>query len=269
MIAENRQLTNSGRHPGPHPVEEQEKHHGAGEDVGLPVQVSLTITVRRPGAWTARARDSPPVRCRCRWPRGRVTAAAIGGYPPGSGRCTTAPRWSLRRVQWRMASGHQRHISGRSSSQAGRRVPTRERGTISVPTSLRLGVRGTAMTAGIRMRRSSMATWNKAVPVVILRARATYRTSAGGSQPVGRWWWSARWGWWGTGVSNLSQGRPSVSACLRHITCGAPGPGATVSSLWTGLMLSPRCLSVTRGTLRPQRIGVHILGNKGTRGWLR
>ena len=36
MIAENRQLTNSGRHPGPYPVEEQDKHHGAGEDVGLP-----------------------------------------------------------------------------------------------------------------------------------------------------------------------------------------------------------------------------------------
>ena len=52
----------------------------------------------------------------------------------------------------------------------------------------------------------------------------------------------------------------------------APGPGATVCSLCTTLMLSPWCLSVTRGTQLSQLIGVHILLNRGTRcqlgGWI-
>ena len=61
----------------------------------------------------------------------------------------------------------------------------------------------------------------------------------------------------------------NVSADFRHITSRAPGPGATIRSLCTGLMLSLWCLSVTRGTQLPQLIGVHIpLWNRGTHGQL-
>ena len=60
----------------------------------------------------------------------------------------------------------------------------RERGLISGPVPLKLRSRGTAMTAGVRARRSSVATRVWAAPAFILRARAMCRASAVGSQPL-------------------------------------------------------------------------------------
>ena len=150
----------------------------------------------------------------------------------------------------------QGHVPGRSPSHAGLGGPTRERGTISGPTTLGVWGRGTATMIGVSMRRSTMAMGTRDSPAVVLRARVAYWAAAISSQPLGRRWW------WGTGVSYM---RPAVFAGLRPITCRAPGPGATVRSLFTGLMLSPWCLSVTRGTQLLQLVGVHIpLRNRRT-----
>ena len=113
-------------------------------------------------------------------------AAVIWGHTPCARGGTTALGWSLRRVQRKTASGWQGHIPGRSPSHAGWGGPTRERGTISGPTTLGVWGRGTAMTTGVRLRRSTMATGTRPSPAVVLRARAAYWAAAISSKPLDR-----------------------------------------------------------------------------------
>ena len=188
------------------------------------VQTLLTISVRRPGAWTARTETLSPAKSRRRWPRGGVMAAVTRGYPPGTRGCMMAPGWSLRWVRRWTASRWQGHVLGRSPSHAGRGRPTSERGTISGLTTLGVWGRGTVTMTGLRLRRSTMAMGTRASPAVVLRARVVFWVAAIASQAFGRPWWFVGWRRGGTG---FSYARPAVSAGLWPITYGAPGPGAT------------------------------------------
>ena len=214
------------------------------------MQTSLTIPVRKPGAWTARTGNLSPASSRCRWPRGRVTAASIGGHPPGARGRRMAPGWSLHRVRWRTASGRQGHVPGRSPSHA----DERERGTISGPKTLGVWGREMAMTGGVRVRRSTMATGTRASAAVILHESKSGVLDCGcrlsavwTAVMVCRMKMMRHWSL----EAVVSKDQPSVLASdaspvgLRDLE----QPSAL------RLMLSPWCLSVTRGTQLRSSLG--------------
>ena len=168
-------------------------------------------------------------------------------------------RWTPTWRQWRTPSKPPSHVGPRRTTR---------------------GSRATAVPA-VRWRRggrvTTTGTWGARLPRAAWACRTlpTFRwTAVIGNLTVPLWAFgrrlqASRRGW---GVRR--RWRPS-DPCPMSIRRG-PLAGSTMStcvtasSFWAGLMLSPWCLSVIRGTQLPQRVGAHVLkSNSGSHCWLR
>ena len=195
-----------------------------------------TIPGRRSGAWRTGAWPGSSTGAR----RGRSgagwAAAAIRGHPPGGKGRTTAPGWLPR--QWRMwtASGWQRHVLVMPAGEGRREGEGRE------------WLRWWSVWEG--------EVWWRCGPgprLLTSGERERCRATALVSRPFGR-----RWEAVGRRRKAVrSSAWLPISTKQRPITWRAPGPGASLRSLWTGLTRNPWWYSVTRGARRPQRVRAH------------
>ena len=142
--------------------------------------------------------------------------------------------------QWQVPSGPPGHAGQEGMTRGGRTcsaLTTWSRGTATMMVSMR--------------RRGMMALWTRTAPTDIRRTWVSSWAMAHMSQPFGRRW------------EAVGQRRKSVrsSAWLpistrqRPITWRAPGPGATVCSLWTGLTRNPWWCSHQRSWAATERQG--------------
>ena len=234
------------------------------------IWMRVTFQASRPGAVTSWGDTIGPVPFRWRWPRWwrgppmmRVPWAGWRWWQTAPGRSTGPPMMRRWPPLWRRGGTPSKPLS-----HAGPGGPTR--GSRATPVSAvrwrRMGWVTTTWTWGARLPRAARACGT--LPTLWWAAVIRNLTL------VPSWAFGRRWHTSRRGGRVRRQWRPSdpcPSMIRRGLLAGSTVTTCvTASLLWTGLMLSPRRLSVVRGTQLPQCVGAHVLvRNRGTHSWLR